>query len=302
MSAFTKTKLEGATASIFPSKIGPMLLHKAAEIVQRPGWLYEPKLDGMRALVFVRSGNCKIYSRNGRDITAVFPELIPHLREQPDCVLDAELIVVDEKGQPDFEALQGRWLLTNKHQIEAKTLNAPAVLYVFDMLYADGHKLTGCKLINRKCLLEEQLVRSAKVQFLPTFEDGAALLEAGRAHGLEGVISKRADSLYQEGVRSKDWIKTKYFESGNFVIVGHLQDEGYLVASPENPRQILGVVQFGFTMIERKQLQNILKECSIASTQAKNTVWFEPKTVVRLEYMKRTKAGYLRFPVFRGFA
>lgn len=289
---------KGAKEAEFPKKIQPMLLHSSKEIITRPGWLYEPKFDGMRAIVFVQKGKCRILSRNGRDITLTFPELIEPLQAQPDCVLDAELVVMTEAGTVDFEALQNRWLLTRPREIAARTVDSPAVLFVFDMLHSAGMNLTDCRLQHRKEYLDRLLKRSQKIQYVPVFDDGHALFEAGRLHKLEGVISKRADSTYREGIRSRDWVKTKYFERGTFVIVGHKADEGFLVAKPDAPNQIVGIVQYGFSESDLKQLRALLQEIGEAK---KGYRWFAPTVQVSLEFMQWTKAGKLRFPIFKGF-
>lgn len=253
----------------------------------------------MRAIVFVQKGKCRILSRNGRDITLTFPELIEPLQAHPDCVLDAELVVLSDVGIVDFEALQNRWLLTRPREIAARTVDSPAVLFVFDVLYSAGLNLTGCGLQPRKEQLDRLLQRSQKIQYVPVFDDGHSLFEAGRLHKLEGVISKRADSTYREGVRSRDWVKTKYFESGTFVIVGHKAEEGFLVALPDRADQVVGIVQYGFSDSDLQQLRAVLKETQEAR---KGYRWFAPTTQVRLEFMQWTKTGKLRFPVFKGFA
>jgi bifunctional non-homologous end joining protein LigD len=151
-------------ACVFPTTLKPMLLQSEKEPFNREGWIFEPKLDGMRAIVLVDRGSCKILSKTGRSLNATFPELLTVLSEHKDqLVLDGEIVALTPDGRPDFEALQSRWLLTKEREVRKVVSAVPVALYVFDLLYFNGHSLTKCKLTDRKMLLSERLQASSRL-------------------------------------------------------------------------------------------------------------------------------------------
>lgn len=295
----------GSEQKGFPSQFSPMLLHAEKKPFSREGWVFEPKLDGMRALALINNGNCRLLSRNGRDITLTFPGLAKELaKHRGQLILDGEIVVCDEHGKPDFERLQGRWLLTKTREVEIAEARTPASLYVFDMLHHNGFDLTGCQLLDRKHVLHKRVSSSRDVHLVQHFDDGLALYDACKEQKLEGIVCKRASSLYRSGARSKDWIKVKFTQLGTFVVVGYRKDDGFLVADVAGSQlRVVGTVQYGFSQAAYKELLSRLRpaadrEISRGKRQD-NLVWFEPSVWIDVEFMQWTQKGLLRFPVFK---
>lgn len=183
------------------------------------GWAFEIKWDGYRTLVFVDDGNVRLQSSSGNDVTARWPEFtgLGGAINATSAVLDAELVVFDDDGRPDFGLVQQSGVGTHRQ----------AVLHVFDVLSIDGNDTVDLAYLDRRRLLEA-LVEPGDNWLVPAHRvgDGAALLEATAAQALEGVIAKRVDSPYRPGARSNDWIKIKNRTSVELVVGGYTDGAG----------------------------------------------------------------------------
>ena len=191
------------------SKYPPMLLVERPLDFRSPGWLWEIKFDGYRTTAQLGQGKCELRSRKGADATKWFPELSKSLAavEGGPFIVDGEVCVLDEVGRSDFEALQDR--ARRRKWYEGAR---PVTYCVFDLLAVDGRDLTGLPLIERKEVLAEILSPSPRfVLLVGHFEEHAEALFKSAVHQLklEGLVAKRADSLYKPGIRSSDWVKVK---------------------------------------------------------------------------------------------
>ena len=163
----------------------------------------------------MRAGEATLQSRNGNDLTERFAEVaraLPGALRSADCVLDGEVCALDPDGHARFGLLQRG----------AGSL----VVYLFDILELDGEDLTRRPLVDRRALLEQTLVPNDVVRLSVAFDDGPALLEQVRALGMEGIVSKRAQSLYQPGKRGGAWVKVKTRGRQEFVIAGYTLGKG----------------------------------------------------------------------------
>ena len=189
----------------------------AAQVVKRlpegDDWIYELKFDGYRALIIKDEQRVELRSRKNKDLTGMYPGIAAAgLRLKADqAVVDGEIVALDAQGSPSFQALQHRGSHPG-HQI---------VFYAFDLLHLDGKDLTGQPLLKRRARLARVLDGSG---LLPSQElpgTAAAIVEAVRGLGLEGVVAKRKDSLYEPGERSDAWQKLKLENQQEFVIGGY---------------------------------------------------------------------------------
>src|SRR5205807_5420510 len=164
------------------------------------------------------SGEAELRTRKDQDYTQRFANVAKELEralKTPDAVLDGEVCALDEEGRPSFSAMQ---------QGQPGT---PIVYYVFDLLEVEGEPLLDRPLTDRRARLEKLLDRRSRtIRLSETFDDGAALLEAAREQGLEGVIAKRADSRYAEGKRTRDWLKIKTHGRQEFIVAGYTKGQG----------------------------------------------------------------------------
>lgn len=187
----------------FPSAVEPMLPTLVKAPFSNPDWVFEPKWDGYRAICFVRDGDVRLVSKRRNDLTAKFPSLrsLAESVKAKSAVMDGEIVALDENGLPCFDALRSR-----------KTVgDCVIVFYAFDLLYLDGLDFTSRPLIERKAALKKILPRGTKQRARYTdhvIGKGERLLAELEKRQLEGMVAKRADSLYVGG-RTRNWLKIK---------------------------------------------------------------------------------------------
>lgn len=193
-----------------PRDIRPMWVEEQRTPFDRPGWVFEIKYDGFRAIAEVDADSVGLYSRNLRSMAIRYPPIVSALREFSGrrLVLDGEIVVLSEDGRPGFQAL--------RHY----TPRRPADLryFAFDLLYLDGYDLRSLPLLRRKGLLRD-VVESGReyLGYVDHFEEeGRLFFEAVREQGLEGMVAKKADSPYRadDGTRNTrrgEWIKVKHY-------------------------------------------------------------------------------------------
>src|SRR5690606_15935135 len=170
-------------------------------------------------------GRVQLITRNGKDWTERYPPVAEELRDWPvtTALIDGEVVILLPDGRTSFQALQN-W--------ELERLSGTLVYFVFDLLHVDGRDLLDVPLLERKALLESLVAEAkggagARVRFSDHVRvRGAAFLEQACRHGLEGIISKRADSRYVPGRRSPDWVKVKCVKRQEFVIIGYTEPSG----------------------------------------------------------------------------
>jgi bifunctional non-homologous end joining protein LigD len=288
----------------------PMLATLASELPSGPGWLFEVKWDGYRAIARIAGGEATLTSRNGNDLTGRFPDVAKALgraTKSPDCVLDGEVCALDEEGRSSFSVMQQG--------------SGPLVFYAFDLLEVDGEPVLDLPLEERR----ERLValldrRSTKVRLSEAFEDGEALYAAAREQRLEGVIAKKADSRYQPGKRTRDWLKVKTHGRQEFVIAGYTKGQGrrsgrlgslVLAVNRGGELSYAGNCGTGFTDAEIDKLMRKLRPLERKSppfavvpkmpkVRKSDVVWVTPSLVCEVEFAEWTHDGRLRAPSYKG--
>ncbi|MFT3859747.1 non-homologous end-joining DNA ligase [Micropruina sp.] len=292
--------------------VAPMLATAGtAADVQGDGWVFEIKWDGYRAVASVSGGAVTLTSRRGLDLTKDFPELaeLGTVFAGHDAVVDGEVVLLDESGRSSFERLQNRAL----HRGEAHYL-------AFDLLHLDGRSLLQQSYTERRRQLAELVGDgTARVQLsIPLGTDADEALAISAELGLEGVVAKRADSIYQPGRRARTWIKIKHILTQQVVIIGWLPGENsrartigaLLMAVPDGDRlSYVGRVGSGFTDKDLADTKLVLSEIETSGTEVedvpalerKTAHWVEPVLVGEVSYGVWTQAGRLRMPVWRGW-
>ncbi|NND60433.1 MAG: DNA ligase D [Gammaproteobacteria bacterium] len=292
--------------------VKPMLA-KAAEPFSDPAWVYEIKYDGYRLIASHEPGRARLYSRNGHDLTASFPEIADALAALPyeQLVLDGEVVVHDDKGLPSFALLQQRGKLTRKTDIATAAVQLPASFYAFDLLGYDGYDLRQQSLLQRKRWLQTLLPSVGPLRYSDHIaEQGERMYEQMEKLGLEGVIAKKADSAYV-GRRSDDWRKIVVARNDDFAIVGYSDpktgDRGFgalLLAQHDGQDwQYLGRVGSGFSTTQLDEIGSLLRELPPTDPIDKNAHrsdyhWVRPELVAQVRYKELTRSGQLRQPVF----
>jgi len=306
-------KLKGAVESPMPRSIQPMLAVLAEHPPSGPEWLYEVKWDGVRALCFIENGRLSIYSRSQKRCDQQYPELsvLPRFLKATNAIVDGEIAVLDENGRARFSLIQPRIGVGDPNSVAHLARSTPVTLFLFDLLYLDGYDLRGVALEERKRLLSEILTPTDRIRFSDHFAaNGAAMLEAARAHGLEGILAKRRDSKY-EPRRSRDWVKVKVVTTGDFVIGGFTHGErdyfSSLVLGVYDRGNFLHAGQVG-TGFNEKSLKEIYSAIAPLTTKKspftgpvkalRDVTWVKPELVAEIKYLEVTPDGLLRAPVF----
>lgn len=306
-----------------PHDLRPMLATAGKPPARYADFAIEAKYDGQRGIAIYRDGTVTLLSRNGADITHTFPEIaaaLPATALGRPVVLDGEIVALDAKGVPSFGRLQRRWP-QNRRPSAALLKDCPVQFFAFDVLSRDGRATTGHPYVERRALLEALAAEGpSRVFRFPanwTDCDPEVVLAAAAELGLEGIVSKRLDSVYLPGRRSSCWIKTPLRRRSEFVVGGWLPGEGInrhtvgalLVGAYDDGAQLqfCGVVSSGLSAHHRRVLarQLAVLHCERApftdahlGVLAPHVRWVAPALIGDVEY--REFNGSLRHASWKG--
>jgi len=307
-----------------PTEIHPMLATSIGEPFDSPDWLFEIKWDGYRAVAFIENGKTRLVSRNQNDLTARYPELkdLAQSLKAKTAILDGEVVALDEQGRPSFSLMQQRTGFRPGGRRGPTNAGVPVIYYAFDLLYLDGYDLRKLPLEERKKKLSEILIPGDMLRYSDHYErQGKALFEIAREKGLEGILAKKRDSIYQER-RSSEWLKIKIRHSLESVIGGYTPPEGsrahfgsVVLGLYDNQGRLIHIGQAG-SGFNRKSLTEIWKLLKARETKQKpfygevealrKVIWIKPDLVAAIEYAEWTDGASggsgpkLRAPVFLG--
>ncbi|HXK32762.1 MAG TPA: non-homologous end-joining DNA ligase [Dehalococcoidia bacterium] len=314
-----------------PRSLRPMLATLTDRAFSRPGWLFEPKLDGVRALAFVRGDGEKrrveLRTRRGNDTTVQYPEVCEDLRDLDveSAVLDGEVVALNEQGVPDFQSIQPRINLSRPVDVERAAAETPVCYYVFDILYLNGFDLRAVPLADRKRILR-RLGATEHIKHVDYTEaDGETMYRVATDLGFEGVVAKRATSPYEAGLRTQAWLKVKNVNEQEFVVGGFTQGEGsraktfggLLVGYYDgDDLRFAASVGSGITDRMLSEIRAKLDEIRVdeppfvnapeaiksrwGGTRNATCFWVKPELVAQVQFNSWTREGYLRAPVFKG--
>ena len=303
--AMEREDLKDAPITPMPHGIAPMLTTLIKEPFDHPDWVFEVKWDGYRAVAEIRDGNVSLYSRNGIPLHQKFPPIVDSLRKFGfEAILDGEIVVVDDQGQPDFQKLQDY----------QKSGSGHLLYYAFDLLYFQGHDLTNLPLLRRKELLKKILPSAPNIKFSDHVgKDGVLFFRVVKEKGLEGIIAKHAQSVYRMGTRSRQWLKVKTHLTQEGVIAGFTEPRGsrkhfgalVLGVFQGDELMHIGHVGGGFeagTLREIRERMDplIRKKCPFKVAPKTNTTvtWVKPELVCEVVFQGWTDEGLMRQPVF----
>ena len=306
-----------------PRFIQPMKAKLVDEPPKHGDWIYELKFDGFRAIGVKSDKKVSLISRNEKTLDARFPDIVNATKNLPvrECVIDGEIVALDEEGRSSFQLLQA---------LEMEGRKSPLRFYVFDLLQLDGKSLLQLPLEERKQLLAK-LCESVGDPIRCSGEiggDAKSLLAEVKRRGLEGLIGKQRKSVYEPGRRSGAWIKLKCVNEQEFVIGGYTPPAGsrkhfgaILVGYYEDGSlKFAGKVGTGFTaktlsILHKKFLEEERDDCpfvdlpskqngkwvqGITPSMMKKMHWVSPKFVAEIKFAEWTRDKKLRAPVFLG--
>jgi bifunctional non-homologous end joining protein LigD len=305
-------KIPGARKAPMPEFVSPQLATLEDKPPAGDEWLHELKFDGYRMLCHLNPGGVRFWSRNKKDWTNKFPHLGKAIKEFPasTAILDGEVVAVDSKGRASFQKLQQAM----------KTGDAGFIFHVFDLIYLDGFNLTRTPLRSRKSLLEslfESVPAKSPLRYSDHVEgDGAKFFKQACSYGIEGIVSKLAESAY-ESTRTRTWVKVKCIKRQEFVIAGFtLSDKdfpgfGALILGVYDKGKLIyaGRAGTGFTIKQRLELRKKLDQMVRPTSpfaekpkdpRLKRAVWVTPKLVGEVAFTEWTDDGSVRHPSFQG--
>ena len=294
------------------------MLATLTDLFDREGWIYEIKWDGYRAVAMMDKNKVDLISRNNKLFNEKFYPVYKAIKEWGiQAIVDGEIVVLDKHGKPNFNLLQN-WRSEADGQI---------LFYAFDIMWLNGYDLTSVPLTGRRELLEQVIPGNGIIRMSEAFDTSASdLLDAASKMGLEGIMAKKADSLYYPGIRTKEWAKIKANLRHEVVIGGYTQNEGssktfssILVGVYENGKlHYTGKVGTGFSDKLQKEMMARFKPLIRKTNPFEETIdvnkpsrfrhnppnasvtWLSPKLVAEVSYAEMTSDGVMRHPSFEG--
>jgi DNA ligase D-like protein (predicted ligase) len=298
--------------------VAPMLATLTEDRFTDPAWIFERKLDGVRAISVRRDTGASLWSRTEKPMDATYPELVDAVAAQipADTVVDGE-IVAFVGAQTSFERLQGR--IGIHDPVAARATGIPVFLYLFDLLVLDGHDTTALPLRVRKRLLRDAVTFTDPLRMSSHRNgDGEAYLREACRRGWEGLVGKRADAPYRPGRRSDDWLKLKCVHEQELVVGGwtdpHRSRTGFgalLVGYHERGSgggglRYAGKVGTGFDHGTLARLSVRFRDLAADRSPFAETVkekgahWLRPELVAQIGFSEWTRDGKLRHPRYLG--
>jgi bifunctional non-homologous end joining protein LigD len=303
--------------SRWPAQVEPMLANPGP-MPDEPGWAYEYKWDGVRALAYTDgAGGLRLMSRNDLDMSPSYPELAVLGARLPRVILDGEIVTLDRHGSPSFSALQRRMHV--RAPSADLVASAPVRYVVFDVLYL-GRSLVAKPWQERRSRLESLDLDEPPVTMAAYFtQDPAAVMAVAKERGLEGVVSKRVTAPYRPGRRSPEWTKTPLIQTTEVIITGWKPGAGrregmigsLLLAAydPTGELAFIGGVGTGFTDAMLGDLAETLRPLEretspfagpLPAAEVRGARWVEPTVVGEVVYRSFTPDGRLRHSSWRG--
>lgn len=286
--------------------IKPMLANLHDQTFDDKEWIFEIKWDGYRAVAEIGKG-VRLYSRNGLSFLQLYPQVAEELKKiKTHAVLDGEIVVLNKSNKPDFQSLQ---------QYDPRQ-RLPLLYYVFDCLEYDGKSLMHLPLIERKKFAAKVIPENSIIKYSDhVHETGKEFFSKAVEMDLEGIIAKRANSIYLPGKRTRDWLKIKNHNTQEAIIAGYTAPRGgrkyfgalILALMVNGKLTYIGHTGTGFTEDLLKNVYGKLQPLKRASSPfdrkiaVNSTVtWIEPVLVCNIKYTEITADGILRHPVFLG--
>lgn len=289
-----------------PKSLQPMLATLVDEPFDNKDWVFETKWDGFRMVTEIKKGKVTLYSRNGQIVSERYKPIAAALKKiTHDCVLDGELVALDRQGVSRFQLLQNA--LRTKVRLQ---------YCIFDIMFLDGKDLRGLSLLERKSALKSILPKDRLIRFSEhRFEHGKKYFAEAKKKKEEGIMAKRAASLYQSGKRTMEWQKIKTGSRQEVVIVGYTAPRrsrkyfGSLALAVREGRtwKYVGHVGTGFDERLLKELYGKLAPLKMAKSPfdaktkyAATTTWVKPQLVGEVKFTEWTTGGEMRHPAFIG--
>ncbi|MGM9834257.1 MAG: hypothetical protein ACI31M_00550 [Bacilli bacterium] len=282
----------------------PMLLEEIYKPFNDEDYYFEIKFDGFRALIFASPNKVYIQSRNGTDLTDVYPEL-QSIRKivKKKVIFDGEIISTIN-GIPSFSKLQKRSRIKNKNIIKMLSKEDPVIFMAFDILYEDQN-ITNEKLYKRKKRLNKYKDTDTFIKTKIFEKNGINLFKEVKKMKLEGIVAKNKNGTYHINERTNDFIKIKNMQREEFVIGGYIEKENtlsILLGEYKNKKlYFVGKVSVGKKNEISKKLLATAKTKNNFVDFNENAKYVKPNNTCFVEYLEKTKQGHLRHPILKEY-
>ena len=287
--------------------IKPMLASLGDESFDSDEWIFEIKWDGYRAVAGMKDKEVVLQSRNNLSFLKKFYPIGNALKEwEVNAIVDGEIVAVNDEGHTNFQDLQA-WQKTGKGEL---------VYYLFDILWLDGYSLMHLPLIERKSILQGIIPTNSAVKYSDhILSKGKDFFELAVTQGLEGIMAKRADSMYTPAMRTQQWLKIKTHRRQEVVVAGFTKGRnsrqyfGALILGVYENEQLVyvGHTGSGFNQKTLAEMYEKLEplvtdKCPFARKPKTNmpAIWVKPKLVVEVKFQEWTNENILRIPIYIG--
>lgn len=287
--------------------INPMLIAEQVEPFDDTESIFELKLDGIRCIAYCDTNSVDLRNKRDMKLLPRFPELTKlFMGCKHKCILDGELNVL-VNNKTDFYEVQKRTLLTDPFKIQLSCSKFPANFVAYDILYYKNQEIVNLPLMERKSILYETITENNMLSVSRFIEnDGIALFNLAKQHGMEGVVGKKKNSLYWFGKRTKEWKKIKVMSDKEFIAVGYIPKPNNMTSlvlalyNDEDQLVITNHVTLGVSLAKLKSHDMTVSICPVKSVPSghENVIWIKPM-VCTVEYMPSEKEG-IRQAVFKG--
>lgn len=308
--------IENLDSESIEMPLSPMLAGVSETVPLGSRYIYEIKWDGIRCIFFLENDTVKIYSRSGRDISEKFPELLDaKMFEVESGIFDGEIVSLDQQGKPIFSQVISRMHSGSEKTIKAAKKKYPATAYLFDCIMLDGIYIINESLSRRQAWLKAALKEKNIYRISEAIKDGTALYKASKELGLEGIMAKDKNSVYNIGQRSDSWLKIKHRTIAECYIAGYTAGEGdrsslfgalhLLTKDDIGNWKYMGKVGTGFDaegmkVLLEKFIAYMIDEKSFneVTEDDRNSVWLNPILRCEIKYASLASSGVYREPVF----
>jgi len=287
------------------------------EIPKDSNWIFEAKYDGFRCLLYILEDRVELLSRNLKNLSESFPEIIYEITKKKTAlsqflplVLDGEIVILESQYRASFEKIQLRGRTTTKSKISALAKDFPANFIVFDILHVRGASIMKAPLLERKVSLSD-VFKSMKihkinnqehspVSLINFFENSDEIWTNIVTENGEGIVAKRKNSTWSEGTRTLNWLKIKNWKKANFFIISLEKQNGYFHVGLLKEGEIIhaGLFSHGIKDEERQALNQIIK--SNAVKEDSQFIYIDPSICVELLFIDWYK-NEIRQPRFSEF-
>lgn len=281
-------------------------------------WLFQMKWDGVRIITYFDGKETKLFNRKKNERTHHFPELLPinSYCSAQSVILDGEVIALGENGRPSFHEVMRRDALRKLEKVKQMVHVVPVYYMIFDVVYHNGEWMTDLSLHERIELLSEIIIPTQNVQLTTVHEDGEALFEVTREQGMEGIIAKNKNSIYELGGKNNSWMKIKNFQDIIAVIGGVTFRDGIvnavLLGLYDKTGNLHYIGHAGTGRLTKEDWRTITKYIDQLKVDekpfinepersAKNATWVSPQLTVKIQYMEWPKGRSIRQPSIQAF-